>query len=40
VEIGRVQALVSELVGLVARHEQGGVTIVGPTPEETSEGAA
>jgi chromosome segregation ATPase len=39
--IGRVQALVSELVGLAARFSQGGdTTIVGPTPEESGEGAA
>lgn len=38
--IGRLQALVSELVGLAARYEQGDVTVVGPTPEESGEGAA
>jgi hypothetical protein len=39
--IGRVQALVNELTGLAARYEGGGdTTIVGPTPEESGEGAA
>jgi hypothetical protein len=40
VPIGRAAAIVAEMVNLPSRHEQGDATIVGPTPEESDEGAA
>jgi hypothetical protein len=38
--LGQLEAVMGELVGWGARVDQGGTTLVGPTPEEGGEGAA